>query len=208
MYLFQFRINIWSVCSVWWEQRCIMFGWSCISVLFNFKKKKKRLSFVLYETEVLGPDRRASDTYAFLWCESFWTVCWALPSRCCWSPGLWTRTPPRDSGRWQWPIAASPRAAQELRHRRNSGSGKKLHTHSLVSKLFCKYSASRSICSRETPATKMVLLINHWPEQGLVTGEAWSHIQTCPLNLYSIKTSLPVVTACHPRKKGVLAWMA
>lgn len=58
---------------------------------------------------------RPSDTYAFLWCGPFWRVCLALLFQCCWLPGLWTRTPPRDSSQWQRLTAASPRAAQELR---------------------------------------------------------------------------------------------
>lgn len=56
-----------------------------------------------------------SDTYASLWCGSFQRVCWAPRCQCCWMPGLWTRTPPRDSTWWQWLTAASPPAAQELR---------------------------------------------------------------------------------------------
>lgn len=63
-----------------------------------------------------------------------------------------------------------PSSSGTERHHRKSGSGKKLQAQSLVSKLLCKYSASRSIQSRETPTTSMVLLVNHRSEYRLVTG--------------------------------------
>lgn len=53
MCLFKFGINIWIVCSAWWEQRCLTFDWSCIKILFNSLKKFEYETKVLYKTKVL-----------------------------------------------------------------------------------------------------------------------------------------------------------
>lgn len=102
-------------CKFHW-QRVKSLKWTWISLnRACMQGKKKNLSLQtsagIAAEKMSGP----SDTYAFLWCGSFWKVCWAPQCQCCWLPGLWTRTPPRDSTWWRWLTAASPRAAQELR---------------------------------------------------------------------------------------------
>lgn len=73
------------------------------------------IKYIIWKQFCAAVGSKAADTYAFLWCGPFWRACLALLFQCCWLPGLWTRTPPRDSSQWQWLTAASPRAAQELR---------------------------------------------------------------------------------------------
>lgn len=109
-------------------------GWSCLVLVLWIRSIYvscalggcslscwSRISIHVYDLHNLQTicvtvnQKRKCDTYAFLWCGPSRRGCWAPPFLCCWLPGLWTHTPPRDSSQWQWLTAAFPRAAQELR---------------------------------------------------------------------------------------------